>query len=109
MKPDETELEARMARLRPLAGPVAFEAGFAGRVMGRLARQPSLADALQVVFLRLAPLAAAAILILGAVNLATTRSSGQPLVDRVLKLPAVSFAAAYALETDVTVNAGVRP
>jgi hypothetical protein len=109
MEPDETGLEARMARLRPLAAPAAFEAGFADRVMARLAHQPSLADGLQTVFLRLAPLAAAAVLILGAVNLVSTRASGQPFVDRVLKLPAVSFAAAYAQETDVTVNAGVRP
>jgi hypothetical protein len=108
MKPDETELEARMARLRELAGPASFEAGFAGRVMARLAHQPSLADGLQTVFLRLAPLAAAAVLILGAVNLVSTRASGQPFVDRVLKLPAVNVAAAYALESDVTLRIGVR-
>ena len=60
MNPDETELETRMARLRQQAGPVAFEAGFADRVMARLERQTSLTDGLRTAFVRLAPLAAAA-------------------------------------------------
>jgi len=109
MSPDETELEARMARLRQRAGPVAFEAGFADRVMARLERQPSLTDGLQTVFLRLAPLAAAAVLVLATVNLLNTRTSGQPFFDRVLQLQPVSLAAAYSLEMEITVSKEAQP
>ena len=103
MNPDETELEPRLARLRTMAGPAAFEAGFADRVMVRLGHQPSLADGLQAVFLRLAPLAAAAVLVLGAINFANSRSSDRPFVDRVLSLQAVNLAAAYSMETNIAV------
>ena len=103
MNPDDTGLEARMDRLRQLAGRAAFKPGFADRVMARLERQPSLADGMQAVFLRLAPLAAAAILILGTINLVHSRSTGQPFVDRVLSLQAVSLATAYSMETNIAV------
>jgi len=108
MLPDESGLEARMRELRQQAGAAAFAPGFAGRVMARLERQPSLAEGLQAVFLRLAPLAAAAVLILATVNLMNTRASGRPLLDRVLTLQPVDLASAYSLETGLTVNAGVR-
>lgn len=109
MNPDETELAARMARLRQQAGPVAFEAGFADRVMARLERQASLTDGLQAVFLRLAPLAAAAVLALGTVNMMNTRASGQPFLDRVLQLQAVNLAAAYSLDMEITVSKEAQP
>lgn len=109
MNPDETELEARMALLRQQAGPVAFEAGFANRVMARLERQPSLADGLRTVFLRVAPLAAAAVLVLATVNLLDTRTSGQPFLDRVLELQPVDLAAAYSLEMEITVSKEAQP
>jgi hypothetical protein len=109
VKPEETELEARMARLRQQAGPVAFDAGFADRVMARLERQPSWADGLQTVFLRLAPLAAAAVLVLGTVNLVNMRTSGQPFLDRVLELQPVNLAAAYSLEMEITVTKEAQP
>jgi hypothetical protein len=109
MRPDETELEARMARLRQLAGPVAFQAGFADRVMARLDRQASLADGLRTVFVRLAPLAAAAVLVLATVNLMDTRTSGQPFVDRVLRLETVNLATAYSLELGITVSKEAQP
>ena len=109
MNPDETELEARMARLRQRAGPVAFEAGFADRVMARLERQASLTDGLRTAFVRLAPLAAAAVLVLATVNLMNTRTSGQPLLDRVLQLQPVSLAAAYSLNMEITVSKEAQP
>ena len=109
MNPDETELETRMARLRQQAGPVAFEAGFADRVMARLERQASLADGMQAVFLRLAPLAAAAVLVFGTVNMMNTRASGQPFLDRVLQLQTVNLAAAYSLDMEITVSKEAQP
>jgi hypothetical protein len=109
MEPDETGLEARMARLRQQAGPVAFDAGFADRVMARLERRPSLADGLQAVFARLAPLAAAAVLVLGTVNLLNTRSSGQPFLDRVLQLRPADLTAAYAMGLEITVTKETQP
>ena len=109
MNPDETELEARMARLRQRAGPVAFEAGFADRVMARLEQKASLTHGLQAVFLRLAPLAAAAVLVLGTINLMNTRSSGRPFLDRVLQLQTVNLAAAYSLEMEIAVSKEAQP
>ena len=109
MNPDQTELETRIVRLRQLAGPVAFEAGFADRVMARLGRQPSLADGLRTAFVRLAPLAAAAVLVLATVNLMNTRTSGQPLLDRVLQLQPVSLAAAYSMDMEITVSKEAQP
>lgn len=99
---DGLDLEARMARLRPMAGPVAFEPGFADRVMARLEEQPSLSDGLQTAFFRLAPVAAAAILVLAATNLAGTRASGQPILDRVLSLRPVTLEAAMTSDLGVT-------
>ncbi len=108
MLPDESDLEARMTELRRQAGPAAFAPGFADRVMARLKRQPSLADGLQTVFVWIAPLAAAAVLILATASLMSTRASGRPFLDRVLTLQPVDLASAYALETGLTVNAEVR-
>lgn len=106
MEREGRELEARMARLRPLAGPAAFDAGFADRVMARIARQPTLADGLQRVFLRLAPLAAAAVLILATANFLGSRTSGQPFLDRVLSLQPATLGAALAF--DVSLATEVR-
>lgn len=98
MEHDSNELEARLASLRELTGSADFDPGFADRVMSRLARQPSLGDELQVMFFRLAPLAAAAVLLLSTANLVATRSSGRPFLDRLLQLPAVDLLAAYNAE-----------
>ena len=99
MMNDRPDLEPRMASIRRQAGTVGFSAGFTDRVLARLAAPRSLADGLQRGFLRLAPFAAAAAMLLGAVNLIASRASGQPLVERVLGLPAVTLAAAYSLES----------
>ena len=106
---EERDLEARMARVRPLAGPVGFEAGFADRVMARLGVQPSLSDGLQGAFLRLAPFAAAAILVLAAANIAGTRQSGQPILDRVLSLRPVTLDAAMTLDLGVALTTEEQP
>ncbi len=104
---DESGFEARMSELRREAGPAAFAPGFTDRVMARLERQPSLADGLQRVFVRLAPLAAAAVLVLGAVNLMDSRASGKPFLDRVLELQEVDLATAYVFEVGVAANTEV--
>jgi hypothetical protein len=109
MEREERDLEARMARLRQMAGPVAFEAGFADRVMARLGEQPSLSDGLQVAFFRLAPFAAAAILVLAAANMAGTRQGGQPLLDRVLSLRPVTLDAAMTSELGVALTTEEQP
>ena len=105
---DATPLDAAMTRYRASAGTVAFDAGFADRVLARL-EQTSVgisADisptiALERVFFKLAPLAAAAALIIAMMNVVTTRTSGQPLVDRVLGLKTVSLASAYTLDSEL--------
>jgi glycine/D-amino acid oxidase-like deaminating enzyme len=97
MTDEQGDLEQRMARVRHLAGPASFRPGFSGRVMARLAAPRPMAEGLQAVLLRLAPLAAAAAIILGAANLISSRASGQPLIDRLLGLPEVTLAAAYSL------------
>jgi hypothetical protein len=105
---DDRALDATMARYRASAGTVAFDAGFADRVLARL-EQPSgtvvgniaPSIALERVFFKLAPLAAAAALLIATMNVITTRSSGQPLVDRVLGLKAVTLASAYTLDSEL--------
>ncbi|NJD19330.1 MAG: hypothetical protein FIA95_08640 [Gemmatimonadetes bacterium] len=109
MEREQRDLEARMDRLRPMAGPVAFDAGFADRVMARLREEPSLSDGLQGAFFRLAPLAAAAILVLAAANLAGTQESGQPLLDRVLRLRPVTLGAAVDAERGVSLTTEEQP
>ena len=96
MRDEQSDLELRMARLRRLSDNPSFGAGFSDRVMSRLAAPRPIAEGLERVFLRLAPLAAAAAIILGAANLISSRASGQPLIDRLLGLPEVSLAAAYS-------------
>jgi hypothetical protein len=103
MDREDQELDARIARYRELAAPAEFDAGFSDRVMARLADTssrgaPSVSDGLQRAFVRLAPLAAAAVLVLALLNLRSTRSANQPIIERVLGLPAVSIAAAYTFE-----------
>lgn len=73
-----------------------FAPGFADRVMHRVQQQrtPSLADALQPVFRRVASLAAAAVLFIAAFNVYSTRSAQQSLTERVFGLPAVTVASA---------------
>jgi hypothetical protein len=99
---DEIEREAQLSRYRVLAGPASFAPGFADRVMRRVARAPSLAESMQLVFRRMAPLATAAVVLIAAINVFSTRASNQSLAERVLGLPAVvTVASAYSLESDL--------
>jgi len=105
---DATHLDAALTRYRASAGTVAFDAGFADRVLARLdavsrdiAVDISPTVALERMFFKLAPLAAAAALIIATMNVVTTRTSGQPLVDRVLGLKTVSLASAYTLDSEL--------
>lgn len=108
----DARLAQRMLSLRTRVEPVAFDAGFADRVMRRVAeggtrapvrtiRVATMTDSLQRMFARLAPLAAAATLLVGVMNVVGTRASGQPLLERVLGLPAVTVAAAYSSDSDL--------
>ena len=87
-------LEARMARYRARAGAAAFDAGFADRVMARLAPSRGLADGLYAVFMRVMPMAIAAVLVLTTMNLLSSRATRQSLVDRMLGLSSVTVASA---------------
>ncbi|QJR36813.1 hypothetical protein [Gemmatimonas groenlandica] len=105
---EPTENELRV--LREAAGHVAFAPGFADRVMARRAATraagdsstDSSTDALQYVFVRLAPLAAAAVLVLSTVNLMNASGRGQPILDRLFGLPTVTLASAYTLDGALT-------
>lgn len=105
-EPTERELRA----LREAAGPVAFAPGFADRVMARRvaagssteSSTESSTDALGYVFMRLAPLAAAAVLVLSTANLMSASGRGQPVIDRLLGLPTVTLASAYSLDGTLT-------
>ncbi|MBL0169980.1 MAG: hypothetical protein IPP90_04485 [Gemmatimonadaceae bacterium] len=102
MLDDEQDIEQQLTRYRALRGAVAFDLGFADRVMARLAAPRRLSDELQPVFWRLTPLAVAAALLLATMNLLNTRASQQSLVDRVLGMPTVTVATAYALDGDLS-------
>lgn len=102
---EDPDMEAQLAQLRADMGTVTFRDGFADRVMARLdaASAPSAADDLQRVFLRLVPLAAAAVLVLATMNVFSTRGMPQRLVDRVLGISAVTtVASADALDGDLS-------
>jgi hypothetical protein len=105
MRDDErvdADVEARMARLRGMTGPLAFDPGFVDRVLARAAvsRRPS--DALQAAFFRIAPFGIAATLLLSTFNLLATRSSDQPFISRLLSLPNQTVAESYALDGDLS-------
>ncbi|MEO7963225.1 MAG: hypothetical protein ABIT38_04870 [Gemmatimonadaceae bacterium] len=118
MNPDESkewrsaerEMDECLSRYREGVKPVSFRAGFADRVMTRLesardgtpnlAVVVSISEGLERAFVRLAPLAAAAVVLVAALNVFSTTSSQQPLIDRAIGLPAVSLAAAYTLAAD---------
>lgn len=95
---NEIDVEGRLTALRARVGSVDFAAGFADRVMARLAAAETLPVVLQRLFFRFVPLAAAAALVLAAINLRQSRTGGQNLLERVLGLPAVTLANAYAFE-----------
>ena len=101
---EPTDDELRV--LREAAGRAAFAPGFADRVMARRAATrtstDASTDALQYVFVRLAPLAAAAVLVLSTVNLMNASGRGQPVIDRLLGLPTVTLASAYSLDGTLT-------
>ena len=59
-------------------------------------------DALQYVFVRRAPRAAAAVLVLSTVNLMNANGRGQPIIDRLFGLPTVTLASAYTLDGALT-------
>ena len=92
--------------IREAAGLVAFAPGFADRVMARRAATDTTrdrsSDALRYVFMRLAPLAAAAVLVLSTVNLMSASGRGQPVIDRLFGLPTVTLASAYSLDGTLT-------
>jgi hypothetical protein len=98
----DSDVDAQMSRLRSLRGAVDFDAGFADRVMVRVATPRRLSDELQIMFRRLAPIAIAATLLLSTFNLVTTRDGGQSLVNRVLAVPSESIASAYTLDGDLS-------
>lgn len=101
---NETDTHSSMAADQPAAA--AFTAGFADRVMERLHQSPatpSLGEGMQVVFRRLAPLAAAAVLCVAAFNLVDTRTADLSVTERVLGLPAVTVASALTVDDDLSV------
>ena len=85
----DTATDALMTRMRAQVGPGTFRDGFADRVMWRLQRPHSAADAMQRTFVRLAPMAVAATVLLAAMNLLSTRASDQSIVERVFGVPPV--------------------
>lgn len=105
MHPDDATdaaLEARMARYRARSGAAAFDAGFTDRVMARLAASRGLADGLYTVFMRVMPMAIAAVLVLATMNLLSSRATLQPLVDRLLGLSTVTVASTSSLDNDLS-------
>jgi hypothetical protein len=105
----ETELERMRARMREDAraagagAPASFASGFSDRVMQRInasAARPSLADGLETVFRRLAPLAAAAVLLLSTLNLMSSRHTDRSVTERLLGLPTVTVATALSFDGD---------
>ncbi len=98
MNMDDARIDARLAHWRSAVTAAAFAPGFADRVIDRLAAVESRPVLLQRLFFRIAPLAAAAAIVLGAISLRQNRNTGQSLVDRVFGLPAVTLANAYAFE-----------
>ncbi len=80
-----------------------FHPGFADRVMERIqASAPTptiqLTTALSGHFLKLAPLAAAVLIALGAYNLGNSGSAGQSTLEAALGLEPVTLETAYAFE-----------
>ncbi|MBV9109097.1 MAG: hypothetical protein JO306_06810 [Gemmatimonadetes bacterium] len=95
MKPERLEALLRSTRTE------AFAPGFAFRVMARVRREQApaaaFADLIQRQFLRLAPLAAAGVVALGAWNLHAA-DARQSAVEAALGLPAVTADAAYTID-----------
>jgi len=94
------EPESRVAAILRAERASTFEPGFAWRVMHRLRAQAAdpraaLAAAVQRHFVRLAPLAALAIVVLAALNLHAAEQ-GQTVLEAVLGLPKVTVEQAYA-------------
>jgi hypothetical protein len=77
--------------------PDRFDPGFSERVLARLhGEQLSLTAALQRQFLRIVPLAAAAALLLAAINWWGGRSTDASVIEAALNLPQVSLSTAYS-------------
>ena len=111
----DAALEAQLQRYRGLGQPVTCRADFADRVMTAVAPETraigsgpvrSIGDGLSRIFLRVAPLAAAAALVLATMNVVQSRTTEQPLLDRMLGLRAVTLEAAYTLDLDVESTGG---
>ena len=110
MHPEDSDLErelAQRAQLRRRATPAAFDAGFADRVMTRVRDERLGGHGLPWVFARVAPLAAAAALLLAVLNLSDTAASGTSVVDRLIGLPPVTLDAAYSFDSEVAMLTGV--
>ena len=105
---NEPREEAIAALLRANA-PDRFDAGFSERVLTRLrAEETSLTAALQRQFVRIVPLAAAASLVLAALNWWGARSTHTSVIDAALNLPQVSLATAYATNALYESDAGTQ-
>jgi hypothetical protein len=93
----DSSFEDSLASLVRSAAPVAFEPGFAERVLARLdaERNESFAVVLERQFRRVVPLLAAASLLLAAYNWWGARATAGSAIDAALNLPRVSIATAY--------------
>lgn len=109
MAHDLEKLDGRVEEIRRMTQSLTFEAGFADRVMARLAQPRPLSSGLTRVFVHIAPWAVAAALVLGTMNLINTRASGQPFVDRVLGLRPVTLASAFSLDDALAAPPEVTP
>lgn len=90
-----------LAALVRQSAPPAFDAGFAERVVSRLAasREPSLSAALERQVRRVVPAVAAASLMLAAYNWWGARASAASPLEAALNLPSVTLSAAYSPST----------
>ena len=106
MNPEDVDLERQLAQLRERVTPVGFDTAFADRVLARVRREPRIGHGLPWAFARIAPLAAAAALLLTVLNLRATAASGTSVVDRLIGLPPVTLEAAYSFDREVAMLTG---
>jgi hypothetical protein len=97
MTDHDSSFEDSLALLVRSAAPVAFEPGFAERVLARLdaERNESFSVVFERQFRRVVPLLAAASLLLAAYNWWGARATAGSAIDAALNLPRVSIATAY--------------
>lgn len=111
-RPTDAELERLLAAAASAPDAPRFDAGFADRVMARVAAEREEGDALPFdlqlwrQFWRVVPVAAAASLLLGALNWWSARDSGAPPLVSAAGLPAVTLAT--ALSSVAPLDGGAR-